>query len=46
MNDHIIYLEYTKCQQALMQAKPHSRQCDANLLFVLKYRKEITAWLS
>lgn len=31
------------CKQ---QAEPHSKQCDTNLLFVLKYRKEIMAWLS
>jgi len=34
--------EYS-CKQ---QAKPRSKQCDTNLLFVLKHRKEITAWLS
>lgn len=48
MNDRIICLEYTKCQQAPLQAesKTSSKQCDTNLLFVLKYRKEMTARLS
>lgn len=48
MNDRVVYLEHTERQRVLTQvaAKLHGKQCDTNLLFVLKYRKEITAWLS